>query len=145
MSERVAVVKRLFEAVRRRDQTALLDAYHPEVSIHEAPSLPYGGDFHGHSGAIAHVQGFYRAWEGLKPPELFEAIETMRPGLFEFLEAAGDHVVVVGRQLAIAPNGTALDVPETFVFRVQDNRVIESWMFNQDTVAVLEFLRNARS
>lgn len=144
MSERVDVVKRLFDAVRRRDQAALLDAYHPEVVIHEAVSLPYGGDFHGHSGAIAHVQGFYRTWEGLKPPELFEDIGATRPRFFEFLEAAQDHVVVIGRQLAVAPNGTSLDVPETFVFRVQDNRVIESWMFNQDTVAILEFLRDAR-
>lgn len=143
MSERVDVVKRLFEAVRRRDQAALLDVYHPEVTIHEAASLPYGGDFHGHPGAIAHVQGFYRTWDGLKPPELFEEIGSTRPRLFEFLEAAEDRVVVVGRQLAVAPNGTSLDVPETFVFRVQDNRVIESWMFNQDTVAILEFLRNA--
>jgi ketosteroid isomerase-like protein len=144
MSERVETVKRLFEAVRRRDQAALLEAYHPEVSIHEARPLPYGGDFHGHAGAIEHVQGFYRTWQGLKPPELFEEIGRTRPDLFEFLEAAKDHVVVVGRQMAIAPNGTTLDIPEIFVFKVRNNRVIESWMFNQDTVAVLEFLRYAR-
>ncbi|HKX17259.1 MAG TPA: nuclear transport factor 2 family protein [bacterium] len=136
-------MKRLFEAVRRRDQAALLDAYHPQVSIHEAPSLPYGGTFHGHSGAIEHVQRFYRTWEGLKPPELFKDVGITRPRLFAFLEAAQDHVVVIGRQLAVAPNGSSLDVPETFVFKMQDNRVIESWMFNQDTVAILEFLRNA--
>ncbi|HET7265665.1 MAG TPA: nuclear transport factor 2 family protein [bacterium] len=143
MSERVDVVKRLFDAVRRRDRAALLEAYHPEVSIHEARSLPYGGRFHGHSGAVEHVEGFYRTWEGLKPPSLFEDIGTTRPRLFEFLEAAQDHVVVIGRQLAVGPDGSALDVPEAFVFTVQDKRVIESWMFNQDTVAILEFLRNA--
>jgi len=35
-------------------------------------------------------------------------------------------------------------MPEVFVFRIQDNRVIESWMFNQDTVAILDFLRHAK-
>jgi len=144
MSERVETVKRLFEAVRRRDQAALLDAYHPEVSIHEARSLPYGGDFRGHAGAIEHVRKFYRTWDGLKPPALFQESGGPRPRLFEMLDAAPDHVVVLGRQLALAPNGNSLDIPETFVFKMRDNRVIESWMFNHDTVAVLEFLKSAK-
>jgi uncharacterized protein len=42
--QHMETVKRLFDAVRRRDQTGVLEAYHPEVVIHEAPSLPYGGD-----------------------------------------------------------------------------------------------------
>lgn len=143
MSQPVDVVRRLFEAVRRRDRTALLDAYDPEVSIHEAPSLPYGGDFRGHAGAVAHVQAFYRTWEGLKSPELLVEARRTRPLLF--LGADQDHVLVLGSQLAVIPRtGRALDLPEAFVFRTRDNRVIESWMFNQDTIAVLEFLREAK-
>jgi uncharacterized protein len=68
--QHVETVKRLFDAVARRDRAGLLEAYHPEIVIHEAPSLPYGGDYHGHEGAISHVQAFYRTWEGLKPREL---------------------------------------------------------------------------
>ena len=143
MWQQVDVVKRLFDAVRRRDRAALLEAYHLEVSIHEAPSLPYGGDFHGHAGAVEHVQAFYQTWEGLKSQKLLEETRRARPLLF--LEGA-DHVAVLGRQLAVAPlTGRSLDIPEAFVFRIQDNRVIESWMFNQDTVAVLEFLSSAKT
>src|SRR5262249_25556480 len=65
--QQVETVKRLFDAVNRHDQAAILEAYHTEVVIHEAPSLPYGGDYQGHEGAIAHVHGFYRTWEALKP------------------------------------------------------------------------------
>jgi ketosteroid isomerase-like protein len=141
MSRHVEAVKRLFEAVRRRDEAALLESYHPDVSIHEAPSLPYGGDFHGHAGAVDHERAFYRTWEGLKPREL---IEVARQTTL-FLEAGQDYVLVFGRQRGVAPRTErSLDIPEAFLFKMSDNRVIESWMFNQDTVAVLEFLRAAK-
>lgn len=142
MTSHLEVVKRLFEAVRRRDEAALLESYHPQVLIHEAPSLPYGGEFHGHGGALEHVRAFYRTWEGLKPREVIE--ETRQTTLV--LEAAPNYVVVFGRQRGVAPRiGRSLDIPEAFFFRMSDDRVIESWMFNQDTVAVLEFLKHART
>jgi len=46
--QNLETVKRLFDAVRRRDQAGVLEAYHPEILIHEAPSLPYGGDYRGY-------------------------------------------------------------------------------------------------
>jgi hypothetical protein len=39
--QHLETVKRLFDAVRRRDQAGVLEAYHPEIVIHESPSLPY--------------------------------------------------------------------------------------------------------
>ena len=141
--QNVEVVKRLFDAVARRDQAGLLEAYHPEIVIHEAPSLPYGGDYRGHQGAIEHVNGFYRTWEALKPRELIES--AMREHLPIVLETTGDYVVVLGQNRAVVPGSRRkLDLPEVFVFRVQDGRVIESWMFHQDTVAILEFLKEAQ-
>jgi ketosteroid isomerase-like protein len=53
--EHVEAVKRLFAAVRQGDQAGVLEAYHPEVVIHESPSLPYGGDYHGHAEALRHL------------------------------------------------------------------------------------------
>jgi uncharacterized protein len=44
--QHMETVKRLFDAVRRRDQAGVLEAYHPEIVVHEAPSLPYGGDWY---------------------------------------------------------------------------------------------------
>src|SRR5260221_2888221 len=58
--EHVEAVKRLFAAVRQGDQAGVLEAYHPEVVIHESPSLPYGGDYHGHAEALRHLNGYYR-------------------------------------------------------------------------------------
>ncbi len=136
-------VKRLFDAVRRRDEVGVLEAYHPEIVIHEAPCLPYGGDYHGHEGALEHVNGYYRTWEALKPRELTE--EVVREYAPVFLETTQDYVVVFGRNTALAPqSGRKLDVPEVWVFKMRDGKVAESWMLNQDTVAILEFLKEAQ-
>jgi uncharacterized protein len=139
-------VKRLFDAVGRHDQVAILEAYHPEVVIHEATSLPYGGDYHGHEGALAHVNAFYQTWAGLKPGvsrELPE--EAQREQTTVFLETTQEYVVVFGQNTALAPqSGRKLAVPEAFVFKMRDGKVAESWMLNQDTVAILEFLKEAQ-
>jgi ketosteroid isomerase-like protein len=144
--QQVETVKRLFDAVGRRDQAAILEAYHPEVVIHEAASLPYGGEYHGHEGALAHVNAFYQTWAGLKPGisrDLLE--EAQRENSPLFLETTQEYVVVFGQNTALAPQrGRKLDVPEAFVFRMRDGKVAESWMLNQDTVAILEFLKEAQ-
>lgn len=43
-SEAIAVVRKLFEAVAHRDPAEVFGAYHPDIVISEAPSLPYGGE-----------------------------------------------------------------------------------------------------
>jgi uncharacterized protein len=111
--------------------------------IHEAPSLPYGGEYHSHQGAIEHVNGFYRTWEAFKPRELLE--EAIREHPPTVLETTQEYVVVMVHKMGVAPQSRRkLDLPEVFVFRVQDGKVIESWMFHQDTVAILEFLKEAQ-
>jgi uncharacterized protein len=50
--------RRVFEAVEARDGSALLSLYARDVTIHEAPSLPYGGSYHGHDGAVRHGVGY---------------------------------------------------------------------------------------
>ncbi len=53
-----------------------------------------------------------------------------------------EYVVVFGQNTALAPqSGRKLDVPEVWVFKMRDGKVAESWMLNQDTVAILEFLK----
>jgi ketosteroid isomerase-like protein len=144
--QQVETIKQLFEAVDRHDQAAILEAYHPEVVVHEAASLPYGGEFHGHEGALAHVNAFYQTWTGLKPSisrDLPEEAQQEHSTLF--LETTQEYVVVFGQNTALAPqSGRKLAVPEAFVFRMRDGKVAESWMLNQDTVAILEFLKEAQ-
>ena len=60
--ENIEIVKRLFEAVERRDLAGVLAAYDPEIVIREAMSLPYGGEYRGFEGARKHAYGYVQAW-----------------------------------------------------------------------------------
>jgi len=49
-------VRALFEAVDRRDGEGVRAGYDENITIHEAASLPYGGDYRGLEGALRHGQ-----------------------------------------------------------------------------------------
>ena len=134
--QNLETVKRLFAAVRQRDQAGVLEAYHPEVVIHESPSLPYGGDFHGHEEALRHITGYYRTWDPLRPG-------VRQPQTPSFLETTLDSVVVLWQEEAItAGSGRRIVLPALGVYQVRDGKVIESRMF-QDTAAIRDLLAEA--
>jgi uncharacterized protein YciI len=58
-------LRRLFvDGVSARDAAAYFDrTYHDDTCIHEAPSLPYGGDYYGLDGAARHAVGFTKTWD----------------------------------------------------------------------------------
>lgn len=123
-------VRRLFEAVERRDPTLLLDCYHEDVVIREADSLPYGGVYRGHEGALRHAAAFLRCWDALQNAQ-HRKLEPV------FLDA-GEHVVVLWRQKAAqADSGTELDLPAVSVYRIHQDRVAEATMYHLDTATLL--------
>lgn len=131
--QHVETVKRLFAAVRRRDLAGVREAYSPEVVIHESPSLPYGGDYHGQEEAVEHLDGYYRTWEPVRPA-------VWQPSTPIFLETAADSVVVLWQEEAVAPSsGRRIVLPALGVYQVQDGKVVESRMF-QDTAAIRDLL-----
>ena len=129
-------VEALFDAVDRRDPAGVLAAYAENVTIHEAESLPYGGD---HSGpeVLRHGQQFRAAWDRFQPNE--------QRGLDPQIITDGDHVVVQWRHRLENPKtGDSLDLPAVSVYRMENTKIIDSRMFHFDTAALLRFLeRNA--
>ncbi len=142
MSQQLETVKRLFEIVEQPPEArnaSVLEMYHPEIVIHEAPSLPYGGDYYGHEGARRHGRGFNRIWDAFQRAPAARGLDPV------FLETTEDYVVVLFRHKAVAPgSGSKIDLPEVGIYKVQDGKVIESWMFHQDTVAILDFLKETQ-
>jgi ketosteroid isomerase-like protein len=135
--QKLETVKRLFDGVRRRDPASILEAYHPEAVVHEAPSMPYGGDYHGHEGAMQHVNGYYQTWDAFRPQDSQE-----HPHLF--LETTADYVVVLWREEALAPkSGKRIDLPALGMYKVRDGKIIESRMF-QDSATIGDFLKDAQ-
>jgi uncharacterized protein (TIGR00369 family) len=112
-------------------------AYDPEVVIHEAASLPYGGDYQGAADVARHALGFNAAWTDLQSHEE----RALEPQFF----AAGDRVAVLWRQRAHNPwTGERFDMPVVSVYRMRAGRVVESRMLHFDAAAVRGFLERAQ-
>jgi ketosteroid isomerase-like protein len=128
--ENVEVVRRLFEAVERRDLAGVIASYDENIVIHEASSLPYGGAYHGNDGAQDHAVRYAQTWDHFQT-----AAEQKLDA--EFLDA-GDTVVVLWRQRA-ARGERKFDSSAASVYRLRNGKIIGAEMF-QDTDAVLQFL-----
>ena len=125
-------VRRLFAAAEERDRLAVQDAYATDVVIREAPSLPYGGVYHGHDGALRHALAYNATWYRL------QSVEDRR--LEPQIRGHDDQFVVTWRQKATASDGRRLDVPVVDLIGLRDGKVTSLEMFPQDTAAVLDFL-----
>lgn len=136
MSDDVEVVRRLFAAVEDRDLDRVLDCYSDNVEITEAEVLPYGGVWRGREGAVAHAEGFMRAWGGLQGPE-----ESRLDARF-WGDGAGTVCAVFRHRARDRASGERFDAPEVGIYRIRDDRVASSQMFHADSAALIEFLSN---
>jgi uncharacterized protein (TIGR00369 family) len=140
------VVRRLFAAVESRDQSQDVAAqweqyeraYDADVAIYEAPSLPYGGDYHGRQGIAEHALAFRTTWDPLQTPDE----RRFEPQFF----ADGDRVLVLWQHRAHDPNtGEAFTMPVVSVYTLRERRIVESRMFHFDAAASAVFLARVRA
>ena len=134
-AENVEAVRCLFRAAEERDLEGVLDAFDPEIVIHEADSLPYGGVHCGPNGARRHAYGFWRTWRFLQSSRERELDATFLDG--------GDRVVALFRHRAHSADGEKIDLPMVGVYEVRGGKVAEARMFHFDTAEILEFLKRA--
>jgi uncharacterized protein len=128
------VIRRLFDAVERRDPAGVLSLYDGSVVINEAPSLPYGGEYSGPDAALRHALGYRTTWDRRQTP----AEMRLDPQII----AQGDHVVVLWRQRGHDPKtGETFDWPAVSVYRLAEGKIVESRMFHFDTARMLAFLQ----
>jgi ketosteroid isomerase-like protein len=127
----IEVVKGVFDSVRCRDASALLNSYATDIEIREPAELPYGGVYHGHDGAIRHALGFTKCWDAIQT----EDDRDMEPEILP----ARDHVMVLWRLKATAPE-RRIDAPVIDVIKLRDRQVVSLHMFHRDPSAVRAFL-----
>jgi ketosteroid isomerase-like protein len=133
MSEKVDLVRQLFRAVEVRDLQGVLDCYDERIEINEAESLPYGGVYRGHAGAVEHARAWIEAWGPLQTPAEYRLDPS-------FLEDEGDTVAAIFRHRAVDPvRGERLDVPEVGVYVIRAGKIVRSQMFHADSAAVARF------
>jgi ketosteroid isomerase-like protein len=127
--------RRLFEAVENRNPQGVAAIYHERIVIHEAPSLPYGGEYHGHEGARRHAQGYRTAWDRFQP--------SNARGLEPHFVAQDNYVAVQWRHKAEnRETGERIDLPAAGIYRFVDGMIVDSRMFHFDIAALLKFLNN---
>jgi ketosteroid isomerase-like protein len=125
--------RQLFRAVEHRDGPGVLAIYDRNILINEARSLPYGGEYEGHGGAIRHGQGFRKTWDAFQT----EPTRGLEP---EFI-AQGDRVVVLWRhKVQNREAGAKIDMPAVSIYRFVAGNIVDSRMFHFDTSALLQFL-----
>ena len=134
--ENVDAARRLFKAVEQRDLAGVLSAYDPDIVIREAPSLPYGGVYHGLEGALRHASGYAQAWAAVQAPADMATDPV-------FLDA-GEYGVVLWRQRGSTSDGRKLDMQAVSIYKMRDGKIIESQMFHTDTKAILQFLEGEK-
>lgn len=138
MHSNIPVVRRLLEAVERRDFESMLDCYAPDVEINESDDLPYGGTYRGYEGVREHAEGFMRTW-GRFQTEARDAKLDAR-----FTEGTDGLVTAIFRHRANDPERREqLQGDEVGVYEVRDGKVVRSQMFHFEQGTLARFLREA--
>jgi ketosteroid isomerase-like protein len=125
--ENVEIVRRVFEAVARRDAASIIALYDPEIEVHFAP------------GTLADRMGeasTFRGLEGLRAfdRELRQAFEDFETNCEELIEA-GERVVSVSRYRARGRrSGVEVDGPPQFlIWTIAEGRITRvDWFDTRD-------------
>jgi ketosteroid isomerase-like protein len=112
-SENVKVVSDIYDGfILRGSIDPLFASLHPDVVVHEAASLPFGGTFHGIEGVKDLFGQMFATWDDLKI-----AVEKLFDG--------GDQVVALLHLTAKAKaTGTPVDMQIAELWTLRDGKVI---------------------
>ena len=143
MTDPTEIVLATIRAVEQRDVDALAELYHDDVELHDAPSLPYGGQRRGNDQLRADVEAAPNSWlDTWGPLQPTPAERRMDPRV---VAAHDDEVAVLYRQRAVSPSGERFDAPVFALYQVRDGKFARAQMFHYDTAAILAFLKRANS
>lgn len=97
----------------------------PDVELHQADALPYGGTWRGHEGMERFFLAMTQAWEA------FEMVDQA------FLATAETAVVLTHVHARARATGQDLRFPILQTIRVHDGRIAEVHPFYWDTAAIV--------
>jgi uncharacterized protein len=135
-SPAVAVLQRFYAAEQRyvasgdeRDFSAMAAEVHPDITVHSAPSLPYGGEWRGVERLRAFVAAFADAWSELD----VEDVQVLD---------GGDELVMVALTMKATSRATGkqMSMPLTQTVRLRDGLIAEIRPFYWDTDEVSRVL-----
>lgn len=116
-----------------KDQQEMLSYFSKTAVLHQSPSLPWGGDFHG-------IQGV-QSW-AKQMSDLFDTVDVQNPEFFE--KANSDEVVIKSTlKLRLRKTGTERQYPFVQIVRVDIERglITEIKPMHWDIPDILELVK----
>ena len=114
--ENVEIVRRVFDAVTRRDTAAVLALYDPEVEWEHsrggAGGLPEGGPYRGHEA----IRGMFREWN--------EAWESFEDDCEELIEVGEQVISIVTRRGRGRSSGAEVAAHAAGIWTIRDGKVV---------------------
>ncbi|MEU7786086.1 nuclear transport factor 2 family protein [Amycolatopsis sp. NPDC049159] len=124
----VAVLEGMYAAeaayLSEGDFAALAPFFAPDVVLHQAAALPYGGDWRGHEGMAAFFAAMSHTWD------VFELVDQA------FLATTSPLVVLTHVHARARATGRELDFPILQTITVTGGRITEVRPFYWDTAAI---------
>lgn len=127
MTDSKGIVRGVYDAFKRGDVESVLAALAPDIVLHEAESLPYGGT---HKGVQEVMKVFGQVAQNVDPT----TVEI------EQLIGEGDDVVAFLRPTFLFRDGRRVEIPFCEHWRMHDGKVVELWPFYFDTASLQDGL-----
>jgi ketosteroid isomerase-like protein len=111
------------------DRNSLLNTLHPDIVLHQAESLPYGGVWRGREAFGQWLDAFVQAWTQITPTD-------------PVFHACGDNMLIstVTMRASARSTGAQIVMPMCQVIRFSDNLPIEWRNFAWDTAKMVHAL-----
>lgn len=124
MTTNIDIVRSIYEAGMKGDINGTLPFLDPDVVIHEAASLPYGGEYHG-------LEGFSRLLAAV-----FSSFKTFQVDVKELLDAGPAIIAIIELRVTLKESDRIVEMPVAEVWRLRDGKVVDLRPFYWDTAAL---------
>jgi ketosteroid isomerase-like protein len=123
-TENRRIVQRIYDAANSGDVATIQSLLDPDIVLHQASTLPHGGEFRGLEAAMAGIG------------RMFETLDLSEIKVHQ-LAVSGDLVVAAVTLLGrLRPSGAPLDMQVRECFRLRNGKVYELQPFYFDTGAL---------
>jgi ketosteroid isomerase-like protein len=124
-----AVIEQVLAAFARGDLEGVTKGFNSDSVARQAPSLPYGGEHHGHDEFIAMVMAIGATFE----------LQTHSHAIYEACDLVALRLDLTFTSRA---TGRSARVPAVELYSFRDNLISGVEIYYQDTKAVLDLLDN---
>ncbi|MFI0464796.1 nuclear transport factor 2 family protein [Saccharopolyspora sp. 5N102] len=112
----------------------LAEFFSPQVVLHQAEALPYGGSWRGHQGMERFFLEMSRTWE---------SFEMLAQDFLTPSDTTGPLVVLTQVRARSRATGRRLEFPILQTIEIQDGQIIDVRPFYWDTAEIAEACTNA--